>query len=375
MATNSFGRRVGVCVIALGAAALAACSSSSDAVPKPAPLEAVVVVGFDGDQSQLLTEIYAQALEQSGYRVGRKDPVTDLAAGYAALVNGEADLFVTYTGQLLAYTAAQEPSAAASTTTPAETTTTVGVTTTTTAATTTTIAATTTTAAATATTAVGDTSTTSADTTTTTIAPPVSSGQATAARLAAQIVALGEIMPTSLQFGAPSTAQVKTVIACANAVATADSLATLSDLAKAADHLTLGATSDFATSEPFDTAGFGKIYEATFDKVVTLDVADIAAAVTKGDVDCGAFGSLDVTITRDMSVLEDDLGLAVDDAIVPLLSEGAATPGAVQIVDSVSKALTTPDLREMMRRITVEKQAPNVVAGEWLRLALQAAQQ
>ncbi|CAB4880620.1 unannotated protein [freshwater metagenome] len=78
---------------------------------------------------------------------------------------------------------------------------------------------------------------------------------------------------------------------------------------------------------------------------------------------------LDINITADMSVLEDDLGLATDEAVVPLLAAATASPGASQIIDSVSSKLGTGDIREMLRRIVVDKQAPNVVAGAWISAA------
>ncbi|MUH52317.1 MAG: hypothetical protein F2789_14025, partial [Actinobacteria bacterium] len=266
MTTNHFGRRVGACFLAIGTLAFAACSSSSSTATTTASSDTVVVVGLDNDQSRVITEVYAQALEKAGFRVGRKDPVADLAAGYAALKTNQADLFVTTTGQLLAYAASQEPAAAASTTTTVAAATT----------TSTTIEAVTTTAASTTTLAVigpvpttaAITSTTAGGTTTTTIlAPPVSSGAATAARVTGQVNALGEILPSELQFGAPSNAQDKQTIYCSKIVASTNSLATLSDLARAADHLTLGAPADFATAEPFGLTGFTKLYGATFKSV------------------------------------------------------------------------------------------------------------
>jgi glycine betaine/choline ABC-type transport system substrate-binding protein len=210
--------------------------------------------------------------------------------------------------------------------------------------------------------------------TTTTLGPPSSSGEATAARVTAQINALGEIMPSQLLFGAPATAQDKPTIYCSDAVATSKSLATFSDLAAVADVITLGSTTEFATGDPFGLAGFTQMYGTTFGKVVTLDATKVTDAISKGEVDCGVVQSLDVTITDQLSVLEDDLGLATDDAVIPLLSSAAATPGATQIIDSVSSALGTGDLRDMMRRIISDGQAPNAVAGEWLRLAGVATQ-
>lgn len=369
MITNSFGRRVGACIVAIGALALAACSSSSSTSNSAAAPSSVLVVGLDNDQSRLLTEIYAQALEKAGFRVGRKDPVADLPAAYAALKAGQADLFVTTTGKLLAYTASQETAAAASTTIAAATTT-VETTTTTIAPTTivptTTLAATTTTAlvgpVATTTTAAGTTATTTAaSATTTTLGPPVSSGAATAARVTGQVNALGEILPKSLQFGAPAIAQDKGTIFCSKLVATTNSLATFSDLAGAASRLTLGTTADFAAGDPFGLAGF--------KTVTTLDPGKVPDAITAGTVDCGVMDTLDIGVTAEMSILEDDRGLATDEAIVPLLSAAGASPGATQIVDSVSAKLLTGDVREMLRRIAVDKQAPNVVAGAWLSAA------
>ncbi len=375
MITNSFGRRVGACIVAIGALALAACSSSSSTSGSVAAPSSVLVVGLDNDQSRLLTEIYAQALEKAGFRVGRKDPVADLPAGYAALNTGQADLFVTTTGKLLAYTASQETAAAASTTVAAPTTTLEASSTTTTlavavAATTTTLAATTTTAVVgpVPTTAASST-TAAANATTTTLGPPVSSGAATAARVTGQVNALGEILPKTLQFGAPAIAQDKGAIYCSKIVATTNSLATFSDLAGAANRLTLGATADFAADGPFGVDGFTKLYGATFKTVTTLDAGKVPEGITTGTVDCGVMGTLDIGVTAEMSILEDDRGLGTDEAIVPLLSAAGASPGATQIIDSVSAKLLSGDVREMLRRISVDKQAPNVVAGAWLSAA------
>ena len=346
MISSRIGRYVGASLLTVGSLATSACASSGASTGDTTVLSVTLtVVGLDNNQSRLLTEMYAQALEKGGFRVGRKDPVADLAAGYVSLKNGQADLFVTYTGDLLSQAVLAEPVAAASTSTIASSSTSV-----TTAYT---IAST-------------DTSTI-APTDTSSAAPPTSSGQATADRITKQINAIGEIMPSSLLFGAPAEAQDKQTIYCSSIVATTNSLATFSNLAANADHLTFGETPDFARGGQFSMEGFTKAYGAAFNKTVALDAANVTSAITKGDVDCGVVRTLDYTVTKDMSVLEDDLGLATDQAVIPLLAASAATPGATQIVDQVSKALLTGDLREMMRRIAVDKLSPNIVAGDWLR--------
>ena len=357
MTTTHLGRRVSAALLILGSLGISACGSSGSAPTTDATVETVVVVGFDNDQSRVLTEVYAQALEKAGIRVGRKDPVAGLAEGYAAVNSGQADILITYTGDLLAQVIAAEPDAAAATTTaaPASSVTTI--------ASTSTVAAATTTAppqpAAPVVTIDGET--------TTTVGPPVSSGQSTADRVTAQINAIGEILPSTMLFGAPALAQDKPSIVCSNSVATANSLATMSDLAAAANLVTLGSTADFAASTSFGLTGFTKLYGSTFSKVVELDEAKMADAITQGDVGCGVMRSADHNITSDMSQLEDNLGLATDQAVLPLISSAASTPDITQRLDAISRALGTADIRVMMNAIIVSKGAPNIVAGNWLR--------
>ncbi len=353
MITGSSSQRVGASLLAVSAFLMSACgSSASQTVDTAVSSVTVVVVGLNNDQSRVLTEVYAQALEKGGFRVGRKDPVADLPAGYVALKSGQADLFVTYTGDLLAYAATAEPAASASTSTTAS--------------------------ATTITTSVPPTSDPPTSDPPTSDAPtsdppkrdpPTSSASATADRVTKQINALGEITPRQLLFGAPALAQDKPAIACSKIVATTNSLATFSDLAASADHLTLATTTEFETGKAFGLSGFTKLYGATFQKTVTTDPSKVTGSITKGDVDCGVVRTLDPTVTADMSVLEDDLGLATDEAVIPLLAGTAASPGAMQIIDSVSKVLGMGELRDMLQHVIVNKEAPNIVAGAWLRAA------
>jgi len=357
MTTTHLGRRISAALLVLGSLGISACGSSGSAPTTDATVETVVVVGFDNDQSRVLTEVYAQALEKAGIRVGRKDPVADLAEGYATINSGQADVLITYTGDLLAQVIAAEPDAAAATTTAAP------------ASSVTTIASTSTVALATTTAPPEPPApvVTVAGETTTTVAPPVSSGQSTADRVTAQINAIGEILPSTMLFGAPALAQDKPSIVCSNSIATSKSLATMSDLAAAANLVTFASTAEFATSPSFGLAGFTKLYGATFSNVVELDEVKVADAITKGDVGCGVMRSTDHNITSDMSQLEDNLGLATDQAVLPLISSAASTPGITQRLDAVSSALGTADIRTMMHAIIVGKGRPTIVAENWLR--------
>src|SRR4029453_16174100 len=54
-------------------------------------------------ESQLLAEIYAQALEQSGIRVARKDPIGPRELYFAAISKNEIQLIPEYTNSLLSH--------------------------------------------------------------------------------------------------------------------------------------------------------------------------------------------------------------------------------------------------------------------------------
>ena len=86
-----------------------------------------------------------------------------------------------------------------------------------------------------------------------------------------QIAALGQALPATLVVGTPSTAEDKDVIVCTKAVADKYSLKTLSDLAKVAGEITLGAPPEFETRSPFGIPGFKELYGATFKSFVPAE--------------------------------------------------------------------------------------------------------
>lgn len=309
MINSSYFTRIGACVTVLTALGLASCKSSSS-TSTSSVAQTVTVVSENDNQSKLLTEIYAQSLEKGGFRVARRDPVADLAAGYATLKSGVANLFITHTGDLLRYLAANEPAAASTSTTSASTTTLPGQTTTSNTSSNTatdnslhslisrTSADTTTsttiksasTATPTTTTALPDvtinssdipsgaTSTTGLGSTGTTGPTP---GRASATAINLQSNQIGEILPSTLQIGAASDAEDKPVIACTGAASTTGSLKTLSDVARAADVLRLAGPASFKTDTPFGIPGFQKVYgNVTFKEFIPLDPAKVGGAIT-----------------------------------------------------------------------------------------------
>lgn len=381
MTNNSYVRRGGACIVGVLLLGLAACKSTATSSNATVVAQTVTVVGLNTDESLLLSDIYSAALQKSGFRVARRDPVADLAAGYAALNSGAADLFVTSTGQLLAYLAANVATAASTSTTASPTTTAIATpvgSTTTQAASilpTTTqapsiLATTTTRAATTAGSTAGSTDATATTldhgSTTTTISI---AGHASAVSINLQTNQIGEILPSNLQIGAAANAEDKPVIVCSAAFANAGNLSTLTDLARVADGLQIAATADFETGKPFGQPGLKAAYGTTFKAFVKVDAGKVAETITSGGADCGAFNSLDVTISPKMVVLDDDKNWIRNEGFIPLMTKAAAGPAVTQVIDQVSQSLTTTKLRALLKQVTVEGVAANLAASSYLQSA------
>lgn len=411
MFNTSFGR-IGACGLVIAALGIAACKSDSESTQEPLA-QTVTIIGLDTTESRILVDVYSRALQGAGFRVARRAEAPDLAGEYAALKSGAADLMVSHTGELLSYLAATEP-AAANTSTTGVPTTTILETTTTELETTTTEATDATPAESTGTStdnsdaiSTDDSTDDSADdsdgsttipleeSTTTTIS---TAGQASAISLNLQAIQIGEILPDTLQQGASSNAEDKPVIVCNTQSSTG--LTLLSDLATVSDTLRIAGAESFKEGEPFGLPGFEHTYEATFkdfvevapDKIAdafapvieedttstttaesTADTAEstttTVAAPIETDADCGAFqSSLDGAITTDMVVMDDDKDWIVTNGVIPILTATAYTPGVQQIIDQVSQALSTPDLREMIRQVD-SGVLPGTIAGQFLTAA------
>lgn len=381
MTNNSYVRRGGACIVGVLLLGLAACKSTATSSNATVVAQTVTVVGLNTDESLLLSDIYSAALQKSGFRVARRDPVADLAAGYAALNSGAADLFVTSTGQLLAYLAANVAAAASTSTTASPTTTAiatpVGSTTTqapsilsTTTQAPSILATTTTRAATTAGSTAGSTDATATtldhSSTTTTISI---AGHASAVSINLQTNQIGEILPSNLQIGAAANAEDKPVIVCSAAFANAGNLSTLTDLARVADGLQIAGTADFETGNPFGQPGLKAAYGTTFKAFVKVDAGKVAETITSGGADCGAFNSLDVTISPKMVVLDDDKNWIRNEGFIPLTTKAAAGPAVTQVIDQVSQSLTTTKLRALLKQVTVEGVAANLAASSYLQSA------
>ncbi|MFZ1490099.1 MAG: ABC transporter substrate-binding protein [Ilumatobacteraceae bacterium] len=265
--------------------------------------EAVTVGSANFPESQLLAEIYAQALEAADVSVERNLNTGSREAYFGAIEAGEIDLLPEYTNSLLSFVLR--------------------------------------------------------------IADPEATPSATS--VDEQVTALGEALPESLKVLTPSTAEDKDVIVCRADIAEGLGITNLSELAAVADQITLGAPPEFEQRSPFGLAGFRDLLDAEFAEFVPLAPGEVADALKGEAIDCGnLFSTMSVITTEGFVALEDDQTLVPNEAVLPLIRVDAASDEVVEALDAVSASLTTDKLKAMMVEVEVEAADPADVAADYL---------
>jgi osmoprotectant transport system substrate-binding protein len=263
----------------------------------------VVVGSANFPESELIAQIYGQALAAAGFDVSYKLSIGDRTVYYKAIDSGEIDLVPEYTNSLLSFVLRlKDPKALP-----------------------------------------------------------------TATNVAEQITELGTALPSTLQVLTPSTAEDKDVISCTADAAKKYNLTDLSSLAAASKDITIGAQPEFETRSPFGIAGFKQIYGAEFKQFVPLTVSAVADALKAGQIDCGnLFSTMSVITTGGFVTLEDDKHTVPNEAVLPLVRTDVVTPELKSTLDNINKQLDTDKLKELMVKIEVDAAAPDVVAKEYL---------
>lgn len=264
----------------------------------------ITVGSADFSESQLLAQIYGQALAEAGYDVDYQLGIGAREIYYGAVDSGEVDLVPEYTNALLSYVLRLDDPEA-----------------------------------------VPD-----------------------AANVEEQLSALDAALPESLAVLTPSSAEDKDVIVCTSDAAEEYSLTNLTDLAGVLDEITLGAPPEFETRSPFGLVGFSDLLDAPdVGEFVPLDAGVIIDALTSGQIDCGnVFSTNPLIETEGLVSLEDDQALVPNEAILPLVRSEVVTDQLSTALDAVNAELTTDVLKELLVEVDVEAAAVDVVAEEWL---------
>ncbi len=263
----------------------------------------ITVGSADFTESQLLGEIYAQALEAKGFDVSRQLNIGSREVYFPAIVDDEIQVVPDYTNSLLSFVLRQaDPDAVP-----------------------------------------------------------------TATDVDGQIAELGTALPAELKVLTPSAAEDKDTIVCTAEAAEEHSLTDLTSLFAAADQITLGAPAEFEGRAPFGLAGFsaqGAEFES-FVPLAFGAIPD-ALSANQIDC-ANMFSTDPAIASNGFVALEDDLKLVPNEAVLPLVRATVADDAAaVEALDAVSAALTTEGLTAMLQQVSGEAADPAEVAKQFI---------
>jgi osmoprotectant transport system substrate-binding protein len=184
-----------------------------------------------------------------------------------------------------------------------------------------------------------------------------------------QVTEIKSELPSELTLLEPSAAEDKDTITCNKETVDKYGLKSIEDLAKVGDQITIGGPPEFAKRAGFGIKALKRVYGAEFKKFQPLDVAGplTVAALKDNKVQCANLFSTQSAIPANGFItLEDPKGLVESEAVVPLISKKAATPEVTETLDAVSAKLTTDNLKELVKRVEVDKDDAEAVADDFL---------
>jgi osmoprotectant transport system substrate-binding protein len=190
-----------------------------------------------------------------------------------------------------------------------------------------------------------------------------------AKEIGAQVTEIKAELPSSLTLLEPSAAEDKDTITCNKETVDKYGLKSIEDLAKVGNEITIGGPPEFAERAGFGIKALKRVYGAEFKKFQPLDVAGplTVAALKDNKVQCANLFSTQSAIPANGFVtLEDPKGLVEAEAVVPLIAKDAATPEVTETLDAVSAALNTENLKELVKRVEVDKDDAESVAADFL---------
>jgi osmoprotectant transport system substrate-binding protein len=281
---------------------LVACTGSGAA--RDAHPDAVVIAAFDFPESQLLAEIYGQALEGAGLPVHREFALGTRELVQPALQRGLVDLVPEYGGSALAFVTLGAVEAS-------------------------------------------------------------SDEERTHAALRD---ALADRGITAMDF---APAQDRNGVAVTADTAASLGLHTMSDLGPHAPGMTFGGPPE-CEDRPLCLPGFQRVYGLRFGEFLPLDAGGplTLQALRSDAVDAAVVFTSDGVAERDgLVILDDDRRLQPAENVTPVVRTDVLQRYGVQMSDllnRVSAALSTGELRAMNAEVAVDGRSPSSVAEDWL---------
>lgn len=168
--------------------------------------------------------------------------------------------------------------------------------------------------------------------------------------------------------GQPSSAADQNAYAVTQKTAQKYALETLSDLTKANGQLVFGGPPECQT-RPQCIAGFERIYGVTFASFKTLDAGGplTVNALINGDIDVGlVFSSDGAVAAKNLVVLKDDKGMTPVDNIIAIARKEKNSPDLEKVINAVNAKLSTEALSELNKAVGIDKADPAEVAKGYL---------
>ncbi|HYM58598.1 MAG TPA: ABC transporter substrate-binding protein, partial [Solirubrobacteraceae bacterium] len=197
----------------------------------------------------------------------------------------------------------------------------------------------------------------------------VTKGKAKATDTQAQVAELKSALPAKLTMLEPSAAEDKDTVTCTKEVVDKYQLKSLDDLAKVSKNVTMGGPPEMPKREGFGLKGLKEIYGIDFKKFRPLDVAGplTVSALKSGKVDCADLFSTQSAIPANGFItLEDPKGIVAHENVTPLIAKDKATPEVSDVLNGVSAKLTTENLKELVKRVEIDKDDAKAVADDFL---------
>ncbi|MEV4648450.1 ABC transporter substrate-binding protein [Saccharopolyspora sp. NPDC049357] len=151
--------------------------------------------------------------------------------------------------------------------------------------------------------------------------------------------------------------------------ATADTgLRSMADLGPRCRDIVLGAPAEWKSRWE---AKIAQDYGCTFKEIRSVEAGTITVnALTSGEIQAAnLFTTSSQITTNNLVKLDDPKNMFPAQNVVPLAGKAKLTPPQVEVVNKVSKALTTEKLTELNKRLEVDKANPADVAKEFIATA------
>lgn len=196
----------------------------------------------------------------------------------------------------------------------------------------------------------------------------LSNGKSKANSSQAVLSALRDALPAGLVALQRSPAQDRDGLVVTAATAQKYHLKTISDLAPVASELTLGGPPETKTRY-VGVPGLKKVYGVQFGNFRSLDAGGplTQAALAGGTIDVARmFTTQGVIADRGWVLLQDDKNLVPAQNILPVGRKAALTPKIRSALNAVSRQLTTEQLQQMNKKVSVDHDDPETVASKWV---------